>query len=92
MRLLSPDHACKQVDAPSGRRYSGTVLDVTNPGDVRALRAAGYTAASVAGSPAQTAGRTCRECGFKSFFTTCSRCGGACSRGDEPTPTTGEAA
>lgn len=79
MRLLSPDHACIQVDAPSGRRYSGTVLDVTNPGDARALRAAGYTAASVAGAPAKTAARRCTSCSFASFFTTCGRCGGSCT-------------
>ena len=78
-RLLSPDHACVQVDAPSGRRYSGTVLDVTHPGDVRAMRAAGYTAASVAGSTARTASRTCTRCGFRAFFTTCGRCGGVCT-------------
>jgi hypothetical protein len=82
MRLLSPDHACVQVDAPSGRRYSGTILNIADSGDARALRAAGYTVAGVAAGPAQTAGRRCGSCGFSSFFTTCGRCGGTCS----PTP------
>lgn len=79
MRLLSPDDKCMQVDAPSGRRYAGTVLDVANPGDARALRAAGYTTASVAGTPARSAARRCTACGFSSFFTTCGRCGGTCT-------------
>lgn len=76
-RLLSPDDACVQVDAPSGRRYSGRILDVTNPADARAMRAVGYTAAG--GGPARTSGRTCEACGFRGFFTRCGRCGGVCT-------------
>jgi hypothetical protein len=80
MRLLSPDHACVSADAPSGQRYDGTVVEVTNPGDVRALRTAGYTAAGAAVGPTRARGYRCTGCGFKGWFTTCGRCGGVCAR------------
>lgn len=79
-RLLSPDRACVSVDAPSGRRYNGRVLEVTNPADVRALREVGYTVGDLAGAPAKGGGRRCTDCGFRAFFTKCSRCGGTCER------------
>lgn len=75
MRLLSPDDKCMQVDAPSGLRYAGTVLDVTSPGDAKALRAAGYTPGDTSGAPVRRGGFDCAECGFRGFFRRCSRCG-----------------
>lgn len=84
-RLLSPDDACISVDVPTNRgtaRYDGRTIDVSNPVHERALKAVGYTTASVAGAPARSAARRCGSCGFSSFFTTCGRCGGTCS----PTP------
>jgi hypothetical protein len=83
-RLLSPDDACKQVDVPIGRnqRYSGTTINVSDPSHVRALKAIGYTAAAVAGSPVRQGGYRCSECDFSSFFRLCSRCGGVCERPD----------
>lgn len=82
MRLLSPDGACVSVDVPigHGRRYNGTVLDVTDPAHVRALREVGYTPGDVAGAPARASGFRCTECGFRAFFATCGRCGGTCQR------------
>lgn len=79
MRLLSPDHACISVDAPSGRRYDGTVLEVTDPADVKAMRAVGYTSADIGGGPVR-GGFRCASCDFASFFRTCSRCGDTCER------------
>lgn len=79
-RLLSPDQGCVAVDAPSGLRYKGRILDVTNRADERAMREVGYTVASVAGAPAKRAARHCVVCGFKGWFTTCGRCGGDCER------------
>jgi len=76
-RLLSPDSACVEVDAPSGRRYRGRVLDVADGADARALRAAGYTPAGL-GTP-RSAGFVC-GCGFRGWFRTCGRCGAACTR------------
>lgn len=83
-RLLSPDDACVEVDVPigRGRRYSGTTIDVVDPSHVRALCAAGYTVADTAGQPVRRGGFECGECGFKSYFRLCSRCGGSCERPD----------
>jgi len=84
-RMLSPDDACISVDVPSNRgtaRYNGRTIDVSDPGHARALKAAGYTTAGTAGSPARTGGYRCTSCGFSAFFKTCGRCGGACERPD----------
>jgi hypothetical protein len=82
-RLLSPDDACVRVNVPFGRgqQYTGRTIDVSDPNHIRALKSAGYTMAGVAGTPARTAGFKC-ECGFASFFRTCSRCGAECDRPD----------
>lgn len=80
MRLLSPTGGCKQVDIGLQRseaRYSGNILDVDNQAHISALRKAGYTPASVAGPPAKAKGFDCTECGFRSFFRKCGRCGHA---------------
>ncbi len=77
-RLLAPDGAVKQVDV-HGRTFdlrSGSVT-VDDPATARALRKEGFTPAGV--GPARTPGRTCVDCGFGSYFLTCSRCGGTCS-------------
>lgn len=75
-RLLSPDDACISVDVPfgRGRRYDGRTIEVTDPVHDRALRAAGYTVAGVS-APSRARGFDCVECGFRSFFRTCGRCG-----------------
>lgn len=81
-RMLSPDDACIGVDVPTTRgtaRYDGRTIDVTNPVHARALKAVGYTDASVAGAPARSTPRRCTACSFASFFTTCGRCGGSCN-------------
>jgi hypothetical protein len=78
-RLLSPDGACVGIDVGE-RRYNGTVLEVTDPAHISALKQVGYTTADIAGRPVQTDGRKCAECGFRAFFATCGRCGGRCER------------
>lgn len=82
-RLLSPGDHCRAVDVPfgRGRRYEGTVIEVTDPGHIRALKQAGYTIADTAGAPAsRSSGFECGACGFKAWFRTCSRCGSDCER------------
>ena len=83
-RMLSPDDACRGVDVPigRGRRYNGTVIDVSDPSHARALKAAGYVQAAVAGAPVRQGGFHCERCGFASFFKLCSRCGAECERPD----------
>lgn len=81
-RLLSPDDACISVDVPTTRgtaRYDGRTIDVTNPVHERALKAVGYTTASVAGAPARASARQCTACGFNGWFKVCGRCGGECT-------------
>jgi hypothetical protein len=80
-RMLAPDDACKGVDVPFGRAksYDGNIISVTDPAHARALRAAGYSDASIAGTPARAAGRQCGECGFNGWFKVCGRCGGECT-------------
>lgn len=81
-RMLSPDDACIGVDVPTTRgtaKYNGRTIDVTNPVHERALKAVGYTIASVAGAPARAAARRCTSCAFSSFFKVCGRCGGECT-------------
>lgn len=75
MRLLSPDDACIQAKIDGGPLYKGRTLDVSDPSHVKSLLDAGYTAASAAGPPAKAKGYDCIECGFKSFFRRCGRCG-----------------
>lgn len=76
MRLLSPDDKCVQADVPIGfgLRYTGKTIDVSDPAHARALRKIGYTVADVTGAPSKAAGFSC-DCGFKSYFRLCSRCG-----------------
>lgn len=85
-RLLAPDGLVKQTEVPAGggarRRYDahdGGIYTVAD-GDVAALKAAGFTDSSLGGAFSRSSGRRCRDCGFGSFFTTCSRCGGECEK------------
>lgn len=81
-RLLSPGDHCRAVDVPFGRprRYEGTVIEVSDPQHVRALRKAGYTVADSSGGPSQARGFECASCGRKNFFRLCGRCGAECDR------------
>lgn len=84
-RMLSPDDACRGVDVPTygGKAsYNGTVIDVSEPSHARALKAAGYTVASIAQGPIRSGGYSCTGCGFSAFFKVCGRCGGSCERPD----------
>lgn len=85
-RLLAPDGAVAQTDVklPGGyvRRYTptgGGVYTVADS-DARSLIENGFTEASPGGAFNRKSGRRCTSCGFGSFFVTCSRCGGTCSK------------
>jgi hypothetical protein len=83
-RLAMPDSAVRGVTiegARTGRetRYAGRIVDVANPQHERALRDLGCFPVT-AGGVTRAAGRVCTVCGFGSFFTTCSRCGGVCEK------------
>lgn len=85
-RLVLPDTALRGVDvqgAITGAKTAynpsrdGTVT-VTNPQHERALRELGAFPANLGGRP--RGGRRCTGCGFGSYFTRCSRCGGTCEK------------
>lgn len=85
-RLLSPDSSIRQTEvrdlSGATRTYnahSGGIVTVSDK-DARSLLAEGYTEPSAAGTYARRVGRRCTGCGFASFFTTCSRCGGSCEK------------
>ncbi len=83
-RLLMPNDAVRQVDirCPDGttRRYAGGIISPADRHDERALREFGATPAGLGTWAADDDGRPRCECGFASYFATCSRCGGHCPK------------
>ena len=81
MKVVAPAKAAVQVDGVSGRRYTARdgIYDMS-PRDGRALVAAGGFLPSLSGTTSSTTGYRCSSCGFGSFFTSCSRCGGTCTK------------
>lgn len=76
-RFLSPDDACISVKVPTvrgPRQYDGRAIDVSDPVHAHMLKEIGYVQADVAGGPSRVRGFDC-ECGFRSFFRKCGRCG-----------------
>lgn len=86
-RLIAPNDTMREVEIQGARtgyakRYRwgrDGVVNVESRAHEKALREAGFTSAGVPG--AVSGGRTCKACGFKSWFVKCSRCGGECHRG-----------
>lgn len=81
MRVAAPDRACAEVDAPSGRRYRARDgMFRMGERDGRALVAAGGFVPALSGITRRAVGYRCTGCGFGSFVTLCSRCGGTCTK------------
>lgn len=80
MKVVAPAKAVAEVDGLSGRRYQARdgIYDMA-PRDARALIKIGGFVPSLSGTTSRTTGYRC-ECGFGSYFTTCSRCGGTTRR------------
>jgi hypothetical protein len=83
MKVCAPDGAAREVDV-NGRRYRSRdgVYDMA-PADAKMLRAAGGFASALNGVAPAGTGFSCVDCGFGSWFTTCSRCGGVCRKAEE---------
>jgi hypothetical protein len=85
-KLLMPSETVLEADVsrPGGfkRRYRGSIVSPVDSHDETALREFGATSAGLA-TGAGGRGRRCELCGFGSWFTTCSRCGGECTREGE---------
>lgn len=81
MKVAAPDAPCLEVDGLTGRRYRArNGIYQMSDRDGRALIAAGGFAPSLAGHTGHSIGYRCTGCGFGSYFTACSRCGGTCTR------------
>lgn len=80
VRVCAPDGAQREVDGVTGRRYrsSDGVYDM-HPADAAAYKRIGAFSPNLAGANPGV-GYACVDCGFGSFFTTCSRCGGVCRK------------
>jgi len=82
VRVPAEDRRQLQTDI-NGRRYTakGGWFEMP-PGAARLhLESAGYGKSwQVAGVPSASAGYRCPDCGFGSFFRTCSRCKAECTK------------
>lgn len=81
MKVATPARECVEIDGPSGKRYDFRkgVVDVS-PRDAKAIVAFGGFIPSMAGTTRAGVGFRCENCGFGSYFKTCSRCGGQGAR------------
>jgi hypothetical protein len=85
-RMCLPDGAVRGIDFEGARTGARTgsytpgkdgTITVDNPRHIKALREMGAFAANLGG---RTSGGFRCECGFGSYFKTCSRCGGTCEK------------
>lgn len=80
--IMAPAKACKQVDGLSGVRY--TAKDgryLMSDRDAKALKdAGGFFPNALGGRTRKQDGFICLDCGFKTWFSTCSRCQGECEK------------
>jgi hypothetical protein len=81
VKVVSPAKNAIEIDAPSGRRYRARdgIYDVPDR-DAKALLKAGGALPNQLGATSAGTGFRCEACRFGSFFTTCSRCGGTCTK------------
>jgi hypothetical protein len=81
VKYAMPDKACVgvSVEGTGGGKthYDGRIVEVTNPRHQRALRELGAFPINLGGVP--DGGYRC-GCGFRSYFSTCSRCGERCEK------------
>jgi hypothetical protein len=91
-RLVPRDGYVKEtnIKSQSGvRRYKADksgMYEVSNPGDIKALKSQGFVEENLSRPSAGNSARgyTCTQCGFGSWFRKCSRCGSV----NESTPRT----
>jgi hypothetical protein len=83
VRIGSPSSKVIEVDGLSGRRYkpdSSGVYHVPDKRDAKALIEYGGFVVSEMGTTSKAVGFRCEDCGFGSWFKTCSKCGGKAVR------------
>ncbi len=81
MKVVSPQKSVIEIDGVTGRRYRARdgIYDMS-PADARAAVRYGGFWPSLSGATRRGIGYRCTECGFGSYFATCSRCGGVAIR------------
>jgi hypothetical protein len=73
---------CREIEV-GGRTYRrsrGGLFDMPEAAAKYTIKNGGGQEASLSGTTRTGEGYRCGSCGFGSFFATCSRCGGECSR------------
>jgi hypothetical protein len=80
VKVCAPDGAARQVEVGGARYASRDGLYEMRPDHARMLRAAGGFVPALNGAVPRTAGYRCPDCKFGSLFTTCGRCGAACTK------------
>lgn len=82
--VMAPAKAAVECTGLSGYTYKAKDGRYTmSDSDAKALLKAGGFNPSLSGTRAHGSGRVCLECGFGSWFVSCSRCGGECVRESE---------
>jgi hypothetical protein len=78
MRVMGPGRNAVEIDGVTGRRYKGSdgVYDM-HPADAAHITRIGGFIPGVNGPTSRGLGYACTACGFRAYFTTCSRCGGS---------------
>lgn len=81
-RVATAAKGCIEVDGVTGRRYRFGQDGTANmhPADAKAMVRFGGFIPSALGTTRAGLGFRCEDCGFGSWFKTCSRCGGNAER------------
>lgn len=81
MRVATPNEKCIEIEGPTGRTYNFRKgFANVHPHDAKAIVAEGGFVPSMTGTTSRGTGYRCQDCGFGSWFTRCSRCGGEAVR------------
>lgn len=81
MKVATSDAKCIEITGPTGRTYNfrNGIQDV-HPHDAKAIVREGGFLPSAIGTTRAGLGYRCTGCGFGSWFSRCSRCGGIAAR------------
>jgi len=81
VRVATPNEKCVEIQGPTGRTYDfGKGIQNVHPRDARAIVAEGGFIPSALGTTRTGLGYRCTACGFGTWFSKCSRCGGHAAR------------
>lgn len=84
MKVVPQATNCREIEV-GGKIYKRTrsgLFDMPEHVAKHVIKHEGGQAVALSGITRKGQGFNCIDCGFGSFFTTCSRCGGTCTRAD----------